>query len=110
MDSAGTQSEVTQQSDLVPIEEIADDPDAVVERFVDLYLIEDAESSVTSRAVYERYDHWAEQNDLDPDSKSWFARRLSNHITFERTTRRDNGDPVRYYEGLALDSHRSVDE
>jgi len=110
VDSTARQGKIDQQSDLVPIEEIADNPDAVVERFVDLYLIEDAESSVTSRAVYERYDHWAEQNDLDPDGKSWFARRLSNHITFERTTRRDNGDPVRYYEGLALDSHRSVDE
>ena len=93
-----------------PIEDIAEDPNTVVERFADLHLIEDAENSVAAGEVYERYDQWAERNNIEPDSKSWFARRLSNHVTFERTTHRKNGDPVRYYEGLELNHHGSVDE
>ena len=108
--SADKRSEITQQLEAPPIDDIVDDPDAIVERFADLYLIEEAESMVAAGEVYEQYDQWAERNDIEPDSKSWFARRLSNHVTFERTTHRENGDPVRYYEGLALDHHGSVDE
>ncbi|RDI69552.1 type IV secretory system conjugative DNA transfer family protein [Halopelagius longus] len=107
---ADQQSETAQQTKAPQIEDIADDPDAVVERFADLHLIEDAESTVAAGEVYERYEQWAERNDIEPDTKSWFARRLSNHVTFERTTQRENGDPIRYYEGLALDHPGSVDQ
>ena len=54
--------------------------------------------------VYERYKQWAEAHDIDSDSKSWFARRLGTYVTFERTTDRENSNPVRYYEGFALET------
>ncbi|MDQ2055284.1 ATP-binding protein [Halobellus sp. H-GB7] len=108
--AADQKSGTAQQTETPQIEEIADDPDAVVKRFADIYLIEDAESTVAAGEVYERYDHWAERNNIEPDTKSWFARRLSNHVTFERTTQRENGDPVRYYVGLAFGQCGSVNE
>jgi DNA helicase HerA-like ATPase len=107
---ADQQSGATQQTETPQIEDIADEPDTVVKRFANLYLVEDAESTVAAGEVYEQYEQWAESHDIKPDTKSWFARRLSNHVTFERTTERDNGDPVRYYEGLTFEQHGSVDE
>ncbi|MFC6723483.1 conjugal transfer protein [Halobium palmae] len=107
---ADQKSGTAQQTEASPIDDIVDDPDAVIERFADLHLNEDTESTVAAGDVYKRYEQWAKRNDIEPDTKSWFARRLSNHVTFKRTTQRENGDPVRYYEGLALDHHGSVDE
>ncbi|MFC6824969.1 hypothetical protein [Halopelagius fulvigenes] len=68
--AADQQSETAQQAEAPPIEDIADDPDAVVERFADLHLIEDAESTVAAGDVYKQYEQWAERNDIEPDTKS----------------------------------------
>jgi len=92
-----------------PIDAIADDADAVVERFVALHLVEDPESRLAAGEVYKQYEQWIENYEIDPDTKSWFARRLSTQITFERTTERTDGSPVRYYEGLAFNQSGSVD-
>jgi hypothetical protein len=36
------------------------------------------------------------------ESKNWFARRLGDHIDFERTSEYRDGVTVRCYEGIAL--------
>lgn len=97
------QANPVQQADAPQIEDIADDPEAAVGRFAEIYLVEDPQSRVTAGEVYEIYKQWAEANGVEPDSKPWFGRRLTNHVTFERKTERKNSDSVRYYKGLALD-------
>lgn len=100
--TAEGRSEALQQAHPPEIGEIADEPEAVVSRFADRYLVEASDSRATAADVYETYKQWAEEHDISPDSKSWFARRLSNQLSFERTTEREDGKPVRYYEGIAL--------
>ena len=89
--------------------EIADDADAVVGRFVSLFLSEEPTSTVATSTVYDCYEQWAKQHDIDPDGKSWFARRLGNHIEFNQITERRDGELVRCYEGLKLD-HQGIFE
>ncbi|MFP8890598.1 conjugal transfer protein [Natrialbaceae archaeon A-CW2] len=90
--------------------EIADDADAVVGRFASLYLTEESTSTVAASTVYNWYEQWAKQHDIDPDGKSWFARRLGNHIELNRITERRDGELVRCYEGLRLDHQGTLEE
>jgi len=64
----------------------------------------------TSVEVYEVYQTWAEKHDLEPDSKSWFGRRLNNQISFDRTTERQDGAPIRCYKGIRLRQSEVGDE
>jgi len=100
----GEQADHIQQAPQPSIDDIADDPEAVVERFAETHLVEDPQSRVAAGDVYEIYEQWAEAHGIDTDSKAWFGRRLGNYVTFERETDSENGDSVRYYEGLALKS------
>jgi hypothetical protein len=86
-----------------------DDPDAAIGQFASQWIVEDEGGVATSAEVYELYQTWAKKHDLEPDSKSWFGRRLNNQISFERTTERQNGTPVRCYEGIRL-RQRVVDD
>ncbi len=90
--------------------EIADDANAVVGRFASLFLTEEPASTVAASTVYDCYEQWAKQHDIDPDGKSWFARRLSNHVDFGRITERRDGDLVRCYEGLQIDHQGLLEE
>ncbi|MBX0296567.1 conjugal transfer protein [Haloarcula nitratireducens] len=103
-ETAGQQADHIQQAPQPLIDDIADDPEAVVERFAETHLVEDPQSRVSAGEVYEIYEQWAEAHGIDTDSKPWFGRRLGNYVTFERDTDSENGDSVRYYEGLALKS------
>ncbi len=85
-----------------PIAEIADDADAVVSRFASEFIVEDSGNRVIAGDIFECYSQWAKKHDIDPDGRSWFARRLSNQVTFTRTTERIDGEAVRCYEGLRL--------
>ncbi|GAA0682752.1 primase-like DNA-binding domain-containing protein [Natronoarchaeum mannanilyticum] len=79
-----------------------DDPDAAVAKFAEDCLRESESGATTSAAVYATYESWAEQHGISPDSKNWFARRLSNHVDFERTVGYRDGSSVRCYEGVEL--------
>ncbi|MFC7130575.1 conjugal transfer protein [Haloferax chudinovii] len=103
----------TEQSD-VASEEIQnadwkDDSDAVVQQFVSNWLVEEEGSSVPAADVYSTYETWAKQHEISPDSPSWFSRRLSNQIAFERATERHDGEAIRCYKGISL-ANRSVDD
>ncbi|WP_276302546.1 helicase HerA domain-containing protein [Halorussus lipolyticus] len=87
-----------------------EDPDAAIGRFAAECVREDEAESVTSAEVYTVYETWADTHDVDPDSKSWFGRRLGNHVTFERTTERKGGSQVRCYDGIALQQQEEEDE
>jgi hypothetical protein len=60
----------------------------------------------TDHGVDERtfvaYMEWAEARGVSIESKNLFARRLGDHIDFERTSEYRNGETVRCYEGIAL--------
>ncbi len=100
----GEQPDHIQQAPQPSIDDIADDPEAVVERFAETHLVEDPQSRVAAGEVYEIYEQWAEAHGIETDSKPWFGRRLGNYVTFERNTDSENGNSVRYYEGLAVKS------
>ncbi|QLC35482.1 conjugal transfer protein (plasmid) [Halarchaeum sp. CBA1220] len=91
------------------IEEIADDPDAVVGQFAAQCLSEAPDERVTAGDVYTAYEQWAENHGIEPDSKSWFARRLNKQLSLERTTDRRGGNQVRYYEGIKLTKRGGAD-
>ena len=106
-ETTGEQAGHIQQTPQPSIDDIADDPEAVVERFAETHLVEDPQSRVTAGDVYEIYEQWAEAHEIDTDSKPWFGRRLGNYVSFERKTDNENGDSVRYYKGLALRSEEN---
>ena len=87
-----------------------DDPDAAIGRFASQRICEDDDGSATAAEVYVAYETWAEKHGLEPDSKGWFGRRLSNHVSFERTTQRQDGSPERCYEGITLRQRVDDDE
>jgi phage/plasmid-associated DNA primase len=81
---------------------VEDDPDAAIGAFVSACLVEDEGSTVTTGDVYDAYMEWAEARNVPVESKNWFARRLGDHIDFERTSEYRDGVTVRCYEGIAL--------
>src|SRR6056297_1092834 len=106
-ETTGEQAGHIQQTPQPSIDDIADDPEAVVERFAETHLVEDPQSRVAAGGVYEIYEQWAEAHEIDTDSKPWFGRRLGSYVSFERKTNNENGDSVRYYKGLALRSEEN---
>jgi len=82
--------------------DLADDPDAAIGVFAAERLREDGDATVTTAAVYDAYCEWAEDRGLPVESKNWFARRLSNHVSFERTAENRDGTTVRCYVGIDL--------
>jgi len=109
-ETTGEQAGHIQQTPQPSIDDIADDPEAVVERFAEIHLVEDPQSRVTAGDVYEIYEQWAEAHEIDTDSKPWFGRRLGNYVSFERKTDNENGDSVRYYKGFPSDQKRTGGE
>ncbi|EJN57315.1 type IV secretion system DNA-binding domain-containing protein [Halogranum rubrum] len=79
-----------------------DDPNIVAGQFAKECLVVDEGNEVKSAAVYERYKTWAENHSATADSRSWFGRRLSNQIEFERETKHPDGESTVYYLGIAL--------
>jgi len=80
----------------------ADEPPSF-EAFVDAHLVEDADAAVPKDTVYEQYLDWtAAQGIDDPLNKSWFTRRLNEHLDIESTRRRVDGNLVRHYNGVRV--------
>ncbi|WP_245756946.1 helicase HerA domain-containing protein [Halogranum rubrum] len=101
--------ENTEQSEETPPQNWKDDSDAIVGQFISEWIVEEKGSSVPAADVYSTYESWAKQHEITPDSPSWFSRRLSNQIEFERTTERHDGEAIRCYKGISL-ANRSVDD
>ncbi|ELZ32323.1 conjugation protein, partial [Halogeometricum pallidum JCM 14848] len=70
--------------------------------FVDTYLIEDGETALPKDEVYAVYTDWAAEHDVDPVNKSWFSRKLGDHIEFETVRERRDGELVRCYSGFCF--------
>ncbi|SDN15724.1 hypothetical protein SAMN04487949_3526 [Halogranum gelatinilyticum] len=102
--------ESTEQSEEAPTKDWKDDSDAVVEQFVSEWIVEEGGNSVPAADVYSTYESWAKQHEITPDSPSWFSRRLSNQIEFERTTERHDGEAIRCYKGISLANRGGNDE
>ena len=77
-----------------------DNPNAAIGYFASEYLREVPDASERTARVYDVYETWAKEQGLSPDSKSWFARRLSNHVEFESTVAKQDGETTRYYKGI----------
>lgn len=92
-----------ESSDTPEISEKAyDDPDTAIAAFVDACLCTADDGSLTPDEVYAAYAMWASNHDISVESKNWFARRLGDHIEFERETVYQDGKTTRRYTGLAL--------
>ena len=85
-------------------EEAYDDPDTAIASFVDACLCTANDGSLTPDEVYAAYAMWASNHGISVESKNWFARRLGDHIEFERETVYQDGKTIRCYTGLALHS------
>ncbi|MWV38819.1 conjugal transfer protein [Natrialba sp. INN-245] len=83
--------------------EAYNDPNAAISAFVDARLRTGEDDSLTPDEVYDAYVMWATNHEISVESKNWFARRLGDHIEFERETVYRDGKTVRCYVGLVLD-------
>lgn len=88
---------------------LADDPDAAIAAFASDWIAEVEDERVTTSQVYDAYTEWAEARDLPIESRSWFARRLGEQLSFDRTTVRRDGSTVRCYEGITLEEDSGDD-
>jgi hypothetical protein len=52
--------------------------------------------------VYTAYRLWAAETDHEPVNRSWFSRKLGDHVEFDTRRVRMDGDPIRCYVGLNL--------
>jgi len=75
----------------------------VIAAFVSDRIVESESEMITAARIYDVYTTWAESRGLSPDSKNWFARRLGEQVSFERTMVRRDGDTVRCYEGITIE-------
>ncbi|OIB57331.1 helicase HerA domain-containing protein [Natrialba sp. SSL1] len=81
-------------------EEAAEHTDVSFASFVDAFLIEDGETTLPKAEVYTMYTDWAAEHEIDPVNKSWFSRKLGDHIEFETGRERRDGELVRCYTGF----------
>jgi len=87
---------------VAPDTSLADYPDAAIAAFAEECLVDDEEGIVTTTDVYDAYTDRAEERDLPTESKNWFAGRLSDQVTFDRTAVNRDGKTDRCYEGISL--------
>jgi hypothetical protein len=88
---------------------LAEDPGAAIAAFASDWIVEAEDATVTTSQVYDAYTEWAEAWDLPVESRSWFARRLGEQLSFDRTTARRDGSTVRCYESITLQEEVSDD-
>ena len=73
------------------------------ESFVSNHLVEDEEAIVAKADVYDCYLDWADRQGIDdPLNKSWFTRKLNNHLDVGSKRVRVDGDLVRHYTRIRL--------
>jgi DNA helicase HerA-like ATPase len=78
------------------------DSEAVIEEFAATCLVVDEESSVTPSDMYAAYTVFTTANDYSTEPKNWMSRRLGDHISFTRTTKRIGDGTARIYQGIDL--------
>ncbi|WP_277555894.1 conjugal transfer protein [Halobaculum limi] len=101
-DNSETQSVQAGQVNTAWEETDEDDP-PTLESFVESDLVEERDSVVPKQAVFNRYREWAAEHDIsDPLNKSWFSRKLNDHLEFGSTRLRVEGTLVHHYTGIRL--------
>ncbi|WP_254280751.1 helicase HerA domain-containing protein [Haloarcula marina] len=90
-------------------EESTEKAERSLSSFVEEYLIEDGETALPKDEVYTVYTDWASEHDVEPVNKSWFSRKLSDHIEFETGRNRRDGELVRCYIGFCFAPHQETD-
>ncbi|WP_256335770.1 helicase HerA domain-containing protein [Halopenitus persicus] len=82
---------------------VSEDKPPSFESFIQEYVKVDPDEQIPKDRAFERYLHWAEMHGVDdPLNKSWFTRKLKEHIDFESTRLRVEGDLVRHYTGIRV--------
>ncbi|RQG89731.1 primase-like DNA-binding domain-containing protein [Natrarchaeobius chitinivorans] len=73
--------------------------------FVEECLIEKEHAEIAKDGLYNAYEAWADAHDQEAYAKSWFGRKLSEHVSYDecRPTRDDKR--VRHYTGITLSSY-----
>lgn len=87
--------------------ETAVDGDAdstAVEAFAAMHVREAQNAKVSEDHLFEVYVRWLDQQDIDGTTdKGWFTRKLGKVVDFETKRVREDGDRVRFYNGITLE-------
>ncbi|RKD87988.1 ATP-binding protein [Halopiger aswanensis] len=73
--------------------------------FVERCVVERDEAEISKNDLYDAYQVWADKLDHDAYAKSWFGRKLSEHVSYEEYRPTRDGERVRYYRGITLSNH-----
>lgn len=60
------------------------------------------ESEIPKDDLYDAYHAWADEHDHDAYAKSWFGRKLSEHVSYDEHRLTRDGERVRCYSGITL--------
>ncbi|QFU84580.1 type IV secretion system DNA-binding domain-containing protein (plasmid) [Natronorubrum aibiense] len=73
-----------------------------VEAFAATYLRQIEGARVSQDDLFQAYDIWTEQQNIDGTTKGWFTRKLQDVVDFDVDRSRVDGDRVQFYTGLTL--------
>ncbi|WP_137290877.1 type IV secretory system conjugative DNA transfer family protein [Natronorubrum halophilum] len=73
-----------------------------VEAFAAMYVRQVQGAKIPQNNVFQAYDAWTDQNDVDGTTKGWFTRKLREVVDLETDRSRVDGERIQYYTGLTL--------
>ncbi|WP_243645339.1 ATP-binding protein [Natrarchaeobius chitinivorans] len=73
--------------------------------FVEECLIEQEHAEIAKDGLYNAYEAWADAHDQEAYAKSWFGRKLSEHVAYDEYRPTRDGERVRHYTGITLSSY-----
>ncbi|QCS44724.1 type IV secretory system conjugative DNA transfer family protein [Natrinema versiforme] len=73
-----------------------------VEAFAAMYVRHVEGARIPQNHVFQAYDTWTAQHDIDGTTKGWFTRKLRKVVDLDTDRSRVDGERIQYYTGLAL--------
>ncbi len=72
--------------------------------FVEECLSEQEDAEIAKDELYNAYEAWADTHGHEAYAKSWFGRKLSEHVSYDEYRPTRDGERVRHYTGITLSS------
>lgn len=73
-----------------------------VEEFAAMYVRQVQGAKIPQDNVFQAYDAWTDQHDIDGTTKGWFTRKLREVVDLDTDRSRVDGERSQYYNGLTL--------
>ncbi|WP_242611689.1 type IV secretory system conjugative DNA transfer family protein [Natrinema hispanicum] len=73
-----------------------------VEAFAAMYVRQIEGARVSQDDLFQAYDIWTEQQDVNGTTKGWFTRKLQDVVDFDVDRSRVDGERIQFYTGLTL--------